>query len=889
MEKTGPRNSAILFMTALIALAVMTVPTNTAIALADLGPAVESFLGSGKGTFRTLVLFRDVQTIDPVAHGGHSGQVAEALRSNARESQRAFRILVSSRRGFVSGLLDLWAANAVIGSFDRDTLTAIAALDEVERIEVEGRMSIPPAHSGQAMAPRGGAEWSLAIVNADKVWNHLGVDGRGVTVGIIDTGIFADHPDLAGKVLKFKDFTKDNSGQEVKPYDDQGHGTHCAGTICGGAFSGIAIGMAPGAKLVVGKSFDSSGSGDDGPILGAMQWMLDPDGDPATDDAPALVSNSWGSSEQTSTTFWKIVEAWRAAGIFPLFAAGNSGPSARTVGTPGGYPHAFAIGATTNTDGIASFSSRGPIKWEGVELIKPNVSAPGKDIRSAGHKGGYTVKSGTSMATPNVAGAIALMLCAEPGLSIDDIWKTLEDTTVDLGDSGRDNTFGTGRIDIFEAVQRVLLGGKVTGRVLSADNASLKAVVTVEGTLISIPCGADGSYSLVLPEGKYKISFSFFGFITSVHEVTVIKKQTVALNVTLAAAPGRTLAVTVTDQSGIGLAARVRLTGTPVEPCETSVEGVALVEVPMGTYDVMASSPGYATKVANGVKVGQNGGSTAIVLDRLPPILVVDQGNGMDPGDTIRKTLVALGKSHSYVNLSSGSVNAGDLAQYPLVIWLTATSYSNLVDADQRTAMGAFAASGGNLLICGSDIGYCLKGAPFMKETLGAVYEADNSRSVGVSGKGPLDGLDLDITGDNTSLKQSYPDVVNPAGSGGQSAVYANGMGAGTFVETPGHGRVIYFGFCVTGVKGLESRKKLLARTLGWLSPDVDRAVKAFISCGDGEMAEPCLERAFALVVSTPGGLAAFDAVMRVLGEADREKAAVLEKLVIEYSRVEVR
>lgn len=886
MKRTAPQKTAVIFFVAFMA---MTVPMLGASASPAIDPAVDAFIASGRGTMRAIVHFRDLQAIDPSDYEGHSGQISAALRANAAESQRGFRTLMGNIKdsravGAAGNILELWAANAVIGTFDPAALSAVAALDEVESVEVEGRMSIPPDREGQALTPRGGAEWSLTIVNADKVWNHLGVNGSGVTLGIIDTGIFADHPDLAGKVLKFKDFTKDNAGQSVKPYDDQGHGTHCAGTICGGAASGTAIGMAPGARLIVGKSFDSSGSGGDGPILGAMQWMLDPDGDPATDDAPALCSNSWGSSEQTSTTYWKIIEAWRAAGIFPLFAAGNSGPSPRTVGTPGGYPHAFAIGATTNSDGIAGFSSRGPIKWDGNELIKPNVSAPGNDIRSAGHRGGYTVKSGTSMATPNVAGAIALMLSAEPGLSIEDIWKTLEDTAVDLGAAGRDNTFGTGRIDVFEAVQRVLLGGKVTGRVLAAGSgAPIAAKVTVGGTAIVVPCGADGSYTLMLPEGKYDILFSHFGFITFTHEVVVVKKQTVTLDAALGEAPRRTLAVTVADQTGNPLAARIRLTGTPVEPCETAADGTARIDVPMGTYDVMASSLGFSTRVVNGVSVADNGGTVKVVLDRLPPILVVDQAKGTEPGSTVKATLEALGKSHSYVSLSTGAVNAGDLAQYPVVIWITGTSYSGLVDGDQQAALTSFVASGGNLMICGSDIGYCLKAAPFMKETLGAAYEADNARVAAVSGKGPLDGLALDITGDTTGLKQSYPDVINPTGDGAQAAVYSNGMGAGTFVETEGHGRVIYLGFCLTGVKGLETRKALFEKALGWLAPDVARAVRAFVSCAVPEMARPCLERAFSLVVSTTDGNGRFKATFESLSTEERERAASLHELVLEH------
>ncbi|MBO1912754.1 S8 family serine peptidase, partial [Microvirga sp. 3-52] len=142
---------------------------------------------------------------------------------------------------------------------------------------------------------------------------------------------------------------------------------------------------------------------------------------------------SWGSADSYRTEFLPGVQAWVAAGIFPLFAAGNDGPGPQTVGSPGSFIESFSIGATDRHDQIASFSSRGPVFWpdengERVRHVKPEVSAPGHQIYSAVPNGGYGVKSGTSMATPHVAGAIALILQSQPNLSIDEVADLLENT-----------------------------------------------------------------------------------------------------------------------------------------------------------------------------------------------------------------------------------------------------------------------------------------------------------------------------------------------------------------------------------------------------------------------------------------------------------------------------
>lgn len=292
-------------------------------------------------------------------------------------------------------------------------------------------------------------QWSVQKVRAPEVWQKFRIDGAGVIVGVLDTGIDGKHPAFTGKILAYKDFTADAT---VEPTDTQGHGTHVSGSIAGSN----GVGVAPGARIIFGRVFDTAGGTTVDVLLAGMQWMLDPDGNPATNDGPKLINNSWGSNDSVDKTFWVAVENWVAAGILPVFAAGNNGMWGGKVGTPAAFPHSWAVAATTQTDTLAYFSSQGPIAWDGVPLMKPDVAAPGDKIISCAIGGGLVSNSGTSMACPHVAGVAALMFQADPTLTIEQVRLIAEETAKDLGAPGKDGKFGSGLIDSYKIVEKIL-------------------------------------------------------------------------------------------------------------------------------------------------------------------------------------------------------------------------------------------------------------------------------------------------------------------------------------------------------------------------------------------------------------------------------------------------
>ncbi|MFB9247503.1 S8 family serine peptidase [Sphaerisporangium melleum] len=292
---------------------------------------------------------------------------------------------------------------------------------------------------------------TVAQIGAPEVWSG-GDTGEGVDVAVLDTGIDAEHPDLVGQVESSASFVP---GEEVT--DRNGHGTHVASTIAGtgAASGGKEKGVAPGADLHIGKVLDNGGSGYTSWIIEGMEWAT-------RDEKAKIVSMSLGSGPTDGTDpLSQAVNALSAeTGALFTIAAGNAGPAAGTVGAPGAADAALTVGAVDGADAIADFSSRGPRLVDGA--LKPEITAPGVGVLAARSQyatqgeGDYLTLSGTSMATPHVAGAAALLAAAHPdwtGAQLKDALVSTAKATPDLGPydggSGRLDIAGTAKSTVF--------------------------------------------------------------------------------------------------------------------------------------------------------------------------------------------------------------------------------------------------------------------------------------------------------------------------------------------------------------------------------------------------------------------------------------------------------
>lgn len=433
----------------------------------------------------------DVSTAKRLATKVEKGTyVLNALRAVAARTQPVLRAALDRlglkyRAYYIVNLI-------AVDKLDFAAATQLAARPEVGRIVADPAVRFAEPISRRAAAAKAGnmPEWGIRKINAPELWGQ-NIRGQGIVVANQDTGIQWRHPALKKKYRGYDAATgkvqhsynwwdaihSDINGggnpcgfSTKRPCDDDGHGTHTMGTLVGRA-PDAKIGVAPKAKWIGCRNMDQ-GVGRPSTYLECFEFFLAPwdrqGQNPDPLKAPHIVSNSWScppSELCEPDTLEQATTNLRAAGIFVVVSAGNSGPTCETVSDPPAiYEAATTVGATDINDALADFSSRGPVTVDGSGRLKPDLSAPGVSVRSSLPPNSYAWFSGTSMAAPHVAGAVALLWSARPDL-IGDVDATeaalLQSANPNVGAGGRcggtdatdipNNLFGYGRLDVLAA------------------------------------------------------------------------------------------------------------------------------------------------------------------------------------------------------------------------------------------------------------------------------------------------------------------------------------------------------------------------------------------------------------------------------------------------------
>lgn len=444
-----------------------------------------------------------------------------------------------------------WIVNALKVTGDSATLKEIAARDDVAEIVPDVTFSIPTPLPGKEEATIDTVEWGVNNIGAPLVWSTFGVRGEGIVVANIDTGVQFNHPALVSQfrgnqgngVFNFNYNWYDPAhicgNPSLMPCDNNGHGTHTMGTMMGDDGAGNQIGVAPKAKWIAAKGCESNACTTSS-LLSSGQWMLAPTDinnlNPRADLRPNIINNSWGNPNGSDPFYRSIVQAWVAAGMFPTFANGNSGPGCNTVGAPASYPESYGVGSYTSSNTISTFSSRGPSPFGGA---KPNITAPGENIRSSWNNGSYNLISGTSMAAPHVSGAVALLWSAVPALigNINQTRAYLDQSATDVSDltcggmASNNNVWGEGRLNIFAAIIMARGGvGTLSGTVRNSDS-----LAPISGATISLSgpasrtttTNASGQYTLTnLPVGTYSVTVNKLNYEGDTATATILNGAT---------------------------------------------------------------------------------------------------------------------------------------------------------------------------------------------------------------------------------------------------------------------------------------------------------------------------------------------------------------------------
>ena len=597
----------------------------TASAARKVDPALRADFDRG-GRAPTVIEFADSADLAAAARQPdwtRRGQaVVDALQATARHSQAAV-VDQLTRQGV--RFQSFWIDNSLYVPDGTGQLAMAAAADaHVTAIRPAETVPLEKPAAGQSLAAAaGGVEWGIADIKADQVWQTLGDRGEGIVVANIDSGVQFDHPAL---VAAYRGNRGDGSfdhnynwwdpssvcgSPSLAPCDNNGHGSHTMGTMVGDGGEGNRIGVAPGAKWIAAKGCESGGCSEFA-LTSAAQWVLAPTDlsgqHPDVSKRPNIVNNSWGAAGGDDW-YRDFVRAWVASGMFPAFAAGNDGPACGTASSPGDYDESYAVGNYAAGGTIAPTSSRGAAA---SGLTKPDISAPGTNVRSSIAHGQYAAFSGTSMATPHVAGTVALMWSRSPAMvgDIEGTRQILDDTARDKADGqcggtpDDNNVYGEGELDALAAVSAVPTGnvGTVSGTVTDAATGEPIADAALAFTGPSTrnaSSRSDGTYSISLSEGHYEVAVSLFGYRTAhVSDLVVTGGEAGTRDFTLSAAPRVRMSGQVHDGSGHGwpLYAKVVVENTPASTYTDPATGRYSLRIPVGAsykVDVESQYPGY--------------------------------------------------------------------------------------------------------------------------------------------------------------------------------------------------------------------------------------------------------------------------------------------------------
>ncbi len=416
--------------------------------------------------------------------------VARLLTDFSREHQHEVLAYLREmeQQGKVQAIKSFWINNAIYCEATPEVILALDIHKDIYYVDYDLKhMKLEePLH--QAAPPDRTREiaWGVLKVRADQVW-PLGYTGDGIVVGVIDTGVNYNHVDLASHMWTDPSYPNHGWNFELNndnPIDQLGHGTHCAGSVASDGTAGSQCGVAPEAQIMALRVRTQVDTVAENQIWAAMEFVVSPPLSPA--NGGDLISMSLGFRyiwNPRRSTWRTNCDNIGAAGVVMIVAAGNErqySTPPEEVRCPGDVPSPWpnpengstgaqsavvTIGATNINDYIADFSSAGPVTWQSINpfydyayppgLVKPDVSAPGVNIKSCSYTSntGYLDGwDGTSMATPHVAGTVALMLEKNYLLTTRQIDSILQITAVDLGTTGKDNDFGAGRIDALNAV-----------------------------------------------------------------------------------------------------------------------------------------------------------------------------------------------------------------------------------------------------------------------------------------------------------------------------------------------------------------------------------------------------------------------------------------------------
>lgn len=765
-------------------------------------PAPFRISAQSKVFVKRILFFGDIQA---------KTQAELRSQTSQAQSQAVSQLESMKSSGDVADYTPFWIQNAI------SVKATVRALDTI--INSTGATSIEDVtiktetrHSAKA-----DPEWNLKVVGATDIW-ATGNKGKGVTIGVLDSGCDITHPELKNKVSNFAYFDEyGRKGQQTVAFDADGHGTMVSSII-----AGTTVGVAPECNLIVGCVLPG-GSGNLSQIIAGMQWIADPDDDPQTKDYPLAVNMSFGMpsvEEYLRPSIDRFIEL----GILPIASIGNEGEG--STSNPGNIPEVLAVGSVNSSLKSSSFSSGDEVVWETFDsfstVIKPDVTAPGEGVRVASLRKTYDIADGTSFAAPHVAGMAALIGSQNPGIGLDDLKLSITQTSTDLGKKGRDSRFGLGLVNVKAAIDQTAVRKPRTIRISRPPDKPIYGKVTVKTSdrTYTISPTIAGNFTFLSSDNS-EIEIGAFGFKPVKTNSDAVELEPLPVHkVTIS---------TMSPLLGGFTESSILVQNSPISALDAP-DGTLVVGLPEGKHTFLINSFGHSSmKIEKDITA-----DTEFTVNLDPAKLGFIDGRrsyfGMKPvpiRGKLKPSLDATGLPWFYWSLSSGKVTANQLSRFPYLIW----NAGGTLDTKEISILSQYLDGGGKLVLTSSFFGASYFGetetTPFLASYFHCTGQEDGGMTIKWSKQGNFRSLALTTLWGFASSSRLAP--VDPKAkpflsyAGNEATSYA-----GLRVSTPKTQGII-LGFTFPDISSVEDSKWLMKQciesfddTFSWLSDVTD-------------------------------------------------------------------
>ncbi|MCO4783199.1 MAG: S8 family serine peptidase [Candidatus Cloacimonetes bacterium] len=785
--------------------------TNGIYAYNQISPSVQELIDNRPTVIKTFLIH-----FKPVYRKQHKGKKHRIKESSTDILIRHKQHVRASQASFENDHLlllqdykmhSLWVSNSMRITCPAEFIEEIHKRNDIRYIQMDSEVFLPRLAHKRLLEPHEISEISegLKHLRISKLRNssYFNMTGKNSKIGLIDTGF--DPTLFNEEQITSKDFTSQYDGKSPSIE----HATNSLGILIGSKNNKVKTAITPDAHIYHAKVFHHNNTSRISTILTAMQWLLDPDDDPSTDDFPKVISNSWATltlNKELMLPFWEALSTMKKLGVIPIFPSGNSGQSQK-ISLSAGLPHAISIGSISNNGSPSTFSTKAEVEWEGITYQKPELFAPGENIISVLPDGQYAEISSTSCSSNYVAAIIALIQEANPKLGPKHIKKILLQTTHRLADGKK-----THIVDAYQAIDLAVHGGVVKGLIDGPESSTKISVQPGDLTFVSKTTGA---FNFFLKEGTYQLTFNSQGFRTYTEEITIRKQKKHSLMIDLQNSQEHEVSINIVDSQDTKINGVLKLYDDQDKQFLID-DGTLSVTLFEGLYRGQIEVSGLKDQPFL-LNVDRMHDQIDYRVSSIPAILIVKDAKENDQMSKVENSLQSLNIAYDMIN---HTIASDDILAYDLVFWLTEQESFDTLSSIEQNTLRDYISTGGRVVFSGENLAYHLRFSSFLKESCGVDFSKDSSAV-----KSILFSQSKSTLADNPSFY--YPDTLTPSASNSENFLfYTSGETAGVYKKDQQGGATLFLGFSINQINNQESRNELINQVLEKIQPKLQDQIQ---------------------------------------------------------------